>query len=63
GADGSGKSTIVGLLERWYEPSCGRIKLDGCYIGDINLTRLRTHTRLFQQEPVLLNGTAFEKIS
>ncbi|KAK1961592.1 ABC transporter [Colletotrichum sublineola] len=63
GASGSGKSTIVGLLERWYDPSRGSITLDGRPIGDINLTWLRTHIRLVQQEPVLFNGTVFENIA
>ncbi|KAF5516641.1 Leptomycin B resistance protein pmd1 [Colletotrichum siamense] len=63
GASGSGKSTIVGLLERWYEPSAGTITLDGIPIEDFNLTWLRTHVRLVQQEPVLFNGTVFENIA
>ncbi|KAL0942751.1 multidrug resistance protein 3 (p glycoprotein 3) [Colletotrichum truncatum] len=63
GASGSGKSTIVGLLERWYEPASGSIKLNGIPIENLNLTWLRTHIRLVQQEPVLFNGTVFENIA
>lgn len=37
GASGSGKSTIVALLERWYNPSSGSIKLDGRPIDQLNL--------------------------
>jgi ATP-binding cassette subfamily B (MDR/TAP) protein 1 len=49
GASGSGKSTIFGLLERWYLPSEGTISLDGTPIEDLNLQWLRTNIRLVQQ--------------
>ena len=49
GASGSGKSTIIGLLERWYEPSSGSIRLDGTEISDYNTKWLRTRIRLVQQ--------------
>ncbi|KAI6892948.1 ATP-binding cassette multidrug transport protein [Hortaea werneckii] len=62
GASGSGKSTIIGLLERWYNPSRGDITLDGTPIKKLNLQWLRTNIRLVQQEPVLFNGTVFENI-
>ncbi|GJN78259.1 hypothetical protein PLIIFM63780_001752 [Purpureocillium lilacinum] len=63
GASGSGKSTIVGLLERWYRPASGTIRLDGTDIENLNLRWLRTNIRLVQQEPVLFNGTVFENIA
>ncbi|KAE8353703.1 P-loop containing nucleoside triphosphate hydrolase protein [Aspergillus coremiiformis] len=63
GASGSGKSTIVGLLERWYQPSAGSIRLDGKDIAQLNLKWLRTNIRLVQQEPVLFNGSVFENIA
>ncbi|CEI63435.1 unnamed protein product [Fusarium venenatum] len=62
GTSGSGKSTIIGLLERWYKPTAGDIKLDGVSLEDLNVTWLRTTMRLVQQEPVLFNGTVFENI-
>ncbi|OLN93242.1 Leptomycin B resistance protein pmd1-like protein 6 [Colletotrichum chlorophyti] len=62
GASGSGKSTIIGLLERWYNPASGAIKLDGISIRDLSLTWLRTTIRLVQQEPVLFNGSVFDNI-
>lgn len=49
GASGSGKSTIVGLLERWFSPLSGSISLDGSKIEDLNLRWLRTNIRLVQQ--------------
>ncbi|KAB8067980.1 P-loop containing nucleoside triphosphate hydrolase protein [Aspergillus leporis] len=63
GASGSGKSTIVGLLERWYKPLAGSIRLDGKEIEHLNLKWLRTNVRLVQQEPVLFNGSVFDNIS
>ncbi|KAJ4287807.1 hypothetical protein N0V90_012511 [Kalmusia sp. IMI 367209] len=63
GASGSGKSTIVGLLERWYDSSAGSVYLDGIKIQDLNLTWLRTNIRLVQQEPVLFSGTVFENVA
>ncbi|CAG8341177.1 unnamed protein product [Penicillium salamii] len=63
GASGSGKSTVVGLLERWYNPSLGAVKLDGQPVNMFNLKWLRQQVRLVQQEPVLFNGTITENIA
>lgn len=63
GASGSGKSTIVGLIERWYQPEAGVVKLDGTPINELNVNWLRTNVRLVQQEPVLFSGTVFDNIS
>lgn len=49
GASGSGKSTIIGLLERWYDPASGDITLDGISLQDLSVTWLRTAMRLVQQ--------------
>ncbi|KAI1045107.1 hypothetical protein LB505_011911 [Fusarium chuoi] len=62
GQSGSGKSTVIGLLERWYNPESGMISLDGCPIDQLNLNWLRTNVRLVQQEPVLFQGTIFDNI-
>ncbi|GFP58873.1 ABC multidrug transporter atrC [Trichoderma asperellum] len=63
GQSGSGKSTIVGLIERWYNPLSGAIKLDGKPINKLNLNWLRKNVRLVQQEPVLFQGSAFDNIA
>ncbi|KAH6867341.1 multidrug resistance protein [Thelonectria olida] len=62
GASGSGKSTIIGLIERWYNPVSGTVKLDGRPIDKLNLQWLRKHVRLVQQEPVLFSGTVYDNI-
>ncbi|KAG8671709.1 hypothetical protein FPOAC1_004963 [Fusarium poae] len=63
GASGSGKSTIIGLLERWYVPSSGRLLLDGVDVSTLNVKWFRSQMALVQQEPVLFRGTVFENVS
>jgi ATP-binding cassette subfamily B (MDR/TAP) protein 1 len=62
GASGSGKSTIVGLIERWYNPVGGSILLDGHDICTLNLRWLRQQISLVQQEPVLFSDTIANNI-
>ena len=62
GASGSGKSTIVGLVERFYDPVGGEVLLDGRNLKDLNLRWLRERVSLVQQEPVLFSTTIFENI-
>ena len=53
GASGSGKSTVVALVERFYDPIQGTVKLDGVDIKDLNLKWLRQQIGFVQQEPSL----------
>ncbi|KAF3483014.1 multidrug resistance protein [Arthroderma uncinatum] len=62
GASGSGKSTIVGLIERWYDPASGSITLDGVELKDLNVKWLRSQVGLVQQEPVLFNDTIYTNV-
>jgi ATP-binding cassette, subfamily B (MDR/TAP), member 1 len=62
GASGSGKSTIVGLVERFYDPVGGNIYLDGHDMKTLNLRWLRRQISLVQQEPVLFSTTIFDNI-
>ncbi|KZP07050.1 P-loop containing nucleoside triphosphate hydrolase protein [Athelia psychrophila] len=57
GASGSGKSTIVALVERFYDPQGGRVTLDGRDVRDLNLKWLRTQIGLVSQEPTLFATT------
>lgn len=57
GASGSGKSTIVSLIERFYDPLSGVIKLDGVDIKELNVRWLRTQIGLVSQEPTLFSTT------
>jgi len=62
GASGSGKSTIIQLLERFYDPVQGEITLDGHDIKSLNLRHLRGCMSLVSQEPVLFATTIYENI-
>jgi ATP-binding cassette subfamily B (MDR/TAP) protein 1 len=62
GASGSGKSTIIGLIERFYNPVGGTIYLDGHDITTLNLRWLRRQVSLVNQEPTLFGTTIFENI-
>lgn len=62
GASGSGKSTIVGLIERFYNPVGGSLYIDGHDIKDLNLRWLRQQISLVSQEPALFSTTIFGNI-
>lgn len=62
GASGSGKSTIVGLVERFYDPVGGSVFLDGHNVQDLNLRWLRQQISLVSQEPTLFATTIFGNI-
>ncbi|KAL2422061.1 ABC multidrug transporter MDR2 [Exophiala dermatitidis] len=62
GASGSGKSTIVGLVERFYDPVGGTVLLDGHDISTLNLHWLRQQISLVQQEPILFSQTIKDNI-
>ncbi|KAJ1263912.1 hypothetical protein BS78_09G222500 [Paspalum vaginatum] len=63
GQSGSGKSTVISLLERFYEPDTGAILLDGVEISSLNISWLRNHMGLVSQEPVLFSGTIHDNIA
>ncbi|KJE88541.1 multidrug resistance protein 1a [Capsaspora owczarzaki ATCC 30864] len=60
GASGCGKSTVIGMLERFYNPKSGTLLLDGQDISTMNVTHLRSQLGLVSQEPVLF-GTSIEE--
>lgn len=62
GASGCGKSTIIGLVERFYDPVGGQVLLDGRDISQLNLRWLRHNISLVSQEPTLFATTIFENI-
>ncbi|CAH8251846.1 unnamed protein product [Arabidopsis lyrata] len=62
GGSGSGKSTMISLIERFYEPTDGAVMLDGNDIRYLDLKWLRGHIGLVNQEPVLFATTIRENI-
>ena len=63
GASGSGKSTLVDLLPRFYEPTEGRISIDGIDTRQITLPSLRALTGIVSQDTVLFNDTVRSNIA
>ena len=59
---GGGKSTLLGLLPRFYESTKGRILLDGTNIKDIKLSSLRKKIGFVWQEPEIFTGTVYDNI-
>ncbi|KAF1775143.1 P-loop containing nucleoside triphosphate hydrolase [Phytophthora cactorum] len=63
GASGGGKSTLIGLIERFYDPTSGTIYLDGRDVKTLNVKWLRSQIGMVSQEPVLFATTIFENIA
>jgi ABC-type multidrug transport system fused ATPase/permease subunit len=62
GHTGAGKSTLMSLLIRFYDPSGGRIAIDGVDVRDVGLQSLRDQISVVLQEPLLFSGTIAENI-
>ncbi|XP_046390850.1 ATP-dependent translocase ABCB1-like [Ischnura elegans] len=62
GSSGCGKSTCIQLIQRFYDPMEGKVKLDGHDLKDLNVNWLRTHIGVVGQEPVLFATTIAENI-
>ena len=62
GSSGCGKSTCVQLVQRFYDPHSGTVKIDGIDIKDLNIGWLRDHIGVVGQEPVLFDMTITENI-
>jgi ATP-binding cassette subfamily B protein len=63
GATGAGKTTLVSLLTRFYDPSAGRILLDGVDLRDYRLADLRAQFAIVLQEPLLFSTSIAENIA
>lgn len=63
GYSGSGKTTFVNLIPRFYDPTVGQIELDGLNIRDMPLEFLRSQIALVPQETFLFGSTVFENIA
>jgi ATP-binding cassette subfamily B multidrug efflux pump len=63
GATGSGKSSIINLIPRFYDVTAGQITLDGHDIRDLTLTSLRQHIAIVQQEPFIFSTSLKENIA
>ncbi|MFN8532523.1 MAG: ABC transporter ATP-binding protein [Dehalococcoidia bacterium] len=63
GATGSGKSTVVNLLPRFYDPTSGSIRIDGHDLRDVTLTSLRDQIGIVMQDTQLVRGTIRDNIA
>ncbi|MFB0564902.1 MAG: ABC transporter ATP-binding protein [Candidatus Aminicenantaceae bacterium] len=63
GLSGAGKTTVINLLSRFYEPSSGRITVDGIDIREVTLSSLRSQIGLVTQDLILFNETVRNNIS
>jgi ABC-type multidrug transport system fused ATPase/permease subunit len=63
GPTGSGKSTIVSLIPRFYDPNSGRVTIDGHDLRDIKLRDLRSQIAYVLQETVLFRGSVADNIA
>jgi ATP-binding cassette subfamily B protein len=63
GASGAGKTTIVNLLPRFYDPLSGEIFIDGVDIQDVTLRSLRRQIGIVPQETILFSGTIAQNIA
>ena len=63
GASGAGKSTLVDLIPRFYDPTSGRITIDGTNIKDVCIRDLRGLMGNVNQDPILFNDTIFNNIA
>ncbi len=63
GASGAGKTTLASLLPRFYDPTAGRITLDGRDLRSLTLESLRRNVALVLQEPILFSATIRENIA
>ncbi len=62
GSTGSGKSSLINLIPRFYDTTEGRVTIDGVDIKDIKMKNLRSHIGISLQETVLFSGTIRENI-
>ncbi|KAA6419418.1 MAG: ATP-binding cassette transporter [Trebouxia sp. A1-2] len=62
GQSGSGKSTVISLIERFYDVEGGQVLVDGCDVRKMDLSFLRSQVGLVSQEPVLFSCTVRDNI-
>ena len=63
GMTGSGKTSLVNLLPRFFDVSAGSLTINGCDVRDVSLCSLRTHIALVSQHPYLFNASVHANIS
>ncbi|MEX0277773.1 MAG: ABC transporter transmembrane domain-containing protein [Ruegeria sp.] len=62
GPSGAGKTTVIQLIQRFYDPEAGRVQLDGVDLRDLDRADFRAHMALVPQDPVIFAASARENI-
>ncbi|UCH36174.1 MAG: ABC transporter ATP-binding protein [Armatimonadota bacterium] len=62
GPSGAGKTTLVNLLPRFYDPTSGAVEIDGCDLRGVTLKSLRDQTGIVPQETILFGGSIYDNI-
>ena len=62
GSSGCGKSTCIQLLQRFYDPTSGSVRIDNIDVKDLNLNWLRSQLGVVNQEPILFDTSIIENI-
>jgi ATP-binding cassette subfamily B (MDR/TAP) protein 1 len=62
GPTGSGKSTLISMIERFYDPTSGKVLLDSRPLPCLNVAKYRHNIGLVNQEPTLFNGSIKENL-
>ena len=62
GSTGAGKTTLVNLVPRFYDPTCGEVRIDGHDARQVTMRSLREHLGIVLQDPFLFSGTVAENI-
>lgn len=63
GESGSGKSTVISLIERFYDPQAGEVRIDGVNLKEFQLKWIRENIGLVSQEPVLFTSSIRDNIA
>ena len=63
GRSGCGKSTIIGLIQRFYDVDRGSVRIDGMDVREMNILWFRGFTALVSQEPAMFSGSVRDNIA
>lgn len=63
GRSGCGKSTIIGLIQRFYDVDRGAVRIDGMDVREMNILWFRGFTALVSQEPAMFSGSVRDNIA
>lgn len=62
GPTGAGKTTVINLITRFYDPAAGCVKIDGINVRDVTLGSLRSRVGVLMQDPFIFKGTIIDNI-